>query len=54
MNILIELLMYIFVIIGMMTVMICIFEKQIFGLLSKEYIEKENIVEKDKNNNKAT
>lgn len=51
MDILIELLMYVFITIGMITVVICIFEKQIYSYLSKETTtkeEKENIAKKKK------
>lgn len=47
MNILIELLMYFFVIIGMMTVITCIFEKQICSYLSNKYSEKEDRLGKE-------
>lgn len=54
MNSLIELIMYIFVIIGMVTVVICIFEKQIFKYLSKECKKKSDALEKENSQNKIT
>lgn len=54
MDMLVEILMYIFVILGMITVVICIFEKQICNYLSKEYREKGDTLEKEDSQNKIT
>ncbi len=43
MDIFIELLMYIFIVMGMITLIICIFEKQICLYLSEKYKEKDCI-----------